>query len=241
MDFKANLTTTTTRPPVAKPFILGSNVNVCAPLLETIQANYKKPNFNHTLQRTIGPAVAAITNNSYEYSYKRTPDENLSAEEEIPHTVQGEIAKLDAKFYIELDPLQHPQSKTIHMICKIDDVDLPCVPPIAIKVPMDYPSLPPRCYIDKQEYNSSKFLQDIYRIFNNNLEKLPNLYSITTLLDRWVCFGVAHADRRNINSYRFLTNHNLFCHPGNEHSGSTRLLTQKEFKLNLIVKIKNVE
>lgn len=181
MDFNGKANTYT------KAFTLGSNVNVCAPLMEAIQINYRKPNFNHTLQRTIGPAVAAITNNnSYEHSYKRTIDEGQPEEEEIPHTVQGEVAKLDPKFYIELDPLQHPQSKTIHMICKIDDVDLPCVPPISIKVPMDYPSLPPRCYIDKQEYSSSKFLHDIYRIFNNNLEKLPNLYSITTLLDRWV-------------------------------------------------------
>lgn len=184
MDFKTNLVSTNTIP--TKTFTVGSNVNVCAPLLEAIQSNYRKPNFNHTLQRTIGPAVAAITNNSYEHAYKRTAEESVP-EEEIPHTVQGEIAKLDSKFYIELDPLQHPQSKTIHLICKIDDVDLPCVPPISIKVPMDYPNLPPRCYIDKQEYSSSKFLQDIYRIFNNNLEKLSNLYSITTLLDRWVC------------------------------------------------------
>ena len=178
MDFKANLTTTATTTTTTKP-------QICAPLLEVIQANYKKPNFNHTLQRTFGPAVAAVTNNSYEYSYKRTPDESLP-EEEIPHTVQGEIARLDSKFYVELDPLHHPQSKTILMICKIDDVDLPCVPPISIKVPMDYPSQPPRCYIDKQDYSSSKFLQEIYRIFTNNLEKLPNIYSITTLLDRWV-------------------------------------------------------
>lgn len=182
MDFKTNLVSTST--PI-KTFTVGPNVNVCAPLMEAIQNNYRKPNFNHTLQRTIGPAVAAITNNSLEHAYKRTAEETLP-EEEIPHTVQGEVAKLDSKFFIELDPLQHPQSKTIHMICKIDDVDLPCVPPISIKVPMDYPNLPPRCYINKQEYSSSKFLQDIYRIFNSNLEKLSNLYSITTLLDRWV-------------------------------------------------------
>lgn len=160
--------------------------NACASLMETIQSNYKKPNFNHTLQRTISQAVAAITNNGYKYpAYKKSSSNECLPDEDIPHTVQGEIAKLDNKFFVELDPLQHPQSKTIHLICKIDDLDLPCVPPISIKVPVDYPSSAPRCYIDKMAYGSSKFFQDIHRIFNNNLEKLPNLYSITTLLDRW--------------------------------------------------------
>ena len=162
--------------------------NICGTLLETVQSNFKKPNFNHTLQRTIGPAIAAITNNKYPI-FKKSIDENQSLEEEeenvIPHTVQGEIARLDNKFYIELDPLQHSQSKTIHLICKIDDFDLPCVPPILIKVPLDYPNLPPRCFINQDKYSSSKFFQDIYRIFTNNLERLSNLYSITTLLDRW--------------------------------------------------------
>lgn len=161
--------------------------NICGVLMDTIMTHYKKPNFNHTLQRTIGPAVAAITNNM-EYSYKNTnvnDDQVKESDEGIPHIVQGEIARLDSKFYVELDQLQHLKNKTIHFVCRIDEFDLPCVPPISIKVPLDYPDTPPTCFIDKDEYSSTKFFQDTYRIFNMNLERLPNSYTITTLLDRW--------------------------------------------------------
>ena len=82
-------------------------------------ANIKKPLFNHTLQRTFGPAVAALTHNPYKQcsppSYKR----KFEDETQVSEVLQGEIARLDPRFKVQLDPLQHFGSKTVHLICKL--------------------------------------------------------------------------------------------------------------------------
>lgn len=174
------------------PSSIPKDYDYCAPLRETILALYKKPNFNHTLQRTFAPAVAAMENNCYEYLHAENYSssdlfqDDLDFEEgQIPNIVQGEIAKLDSKFIVELDELQHNQSIVIHLICKINDPDLPCVPQISIKIPADYPNAPPRCLLNQNDYNSTAFLKNVYKIFNGNLERLPTKFSLTTLLDRF--------------------------------------------------------
>ena len=37
----------------------------------------------------------------------------------IPDILQGEIARLDRRFRVKLDPLQHAGSKDIHLVCRL--------------------------------------------------------------------------------------------------------------------------
>ncbi|XP_054166402.1 mediator of RNA polymerase II transcription subunit 15-like [Oppia nitens] len=184
MDFKIK-TETTVAPIAVQQSHPPKLQDVCQPLLDAIAANIKKPLFNHTLQRTFGSAVAALTNNPYKHmslpSLKRKYEEDC----DVSEVLQGEIARLDSRFKVQLDPLQHLGSKVIHLICKLDDKDLPCVPPIAIRVPDSYPDRPPQCSTDILEYSASTFFQDIQKKFDLNINRLPQSYSVTTLLNSW--------------------------------------------------------
>lgn len=61
-----------------------------------------------------------------------------SPRNEMPHLLQGEIARLDQKFKINYDETSHPSGKTITLLCSIDDTYLPCVPPIFVEIPGNY-------------------------------------------------------------------------------------------------------
>ncbi|RWS29299.1 mediator of RNA polymerase II transcription subunit 15-like protein [Leptotrombidium deliense] len=126
--------------------------NIGQPLLDAVKLNIKKPFFNHTLLRTFGSAVAALTNSSYRIP-SPPPKHSKIEEPEVPDVLQGEIARLDHRFKVQMDPLQHSGSKTISLICRLDDVDLPSVPSIAIHVPVGYPDVPPQCRIDDLDGN----------------------------------------------------------------------------------------
>lgn len=161
-----------------------SDQNIAQPLLEALNNHIKKPFFSHTLSRTFGPALFPLTNNTYKtiipIEKKSTPNQC-----DIPEVLQGEVARLDQKFKVQLHPLQQPGSKTIYLICHLDDQDLPCVPPISLKVPINYPSRPPQCFIDDEEYSASQILSSIKKTFDDHIGKLPEIFSIMTLLNRW--------------------------------------------------------
>ncbi|XP_008575741.1 PREDICTED: mediator of RNA polymerase II transcription subunit 15 isoform X3 [Galeopterus variegatus] len=67
----------------------------------------------------------------------------------IPNVLQGEVARLDPKFLVNLDPSHCSNNGTVHLICKLDDKDLPSVPPLELSVPADYPAQSP-LWIDRQ-------------------------------------------------------------------------------------------
>lgn len=54
---------------------------------------------------------------------------------EIPHVLQGEIARLDQKFKVSLDQSSQIGTKIIKLVCYLDDKHLPCVPPVSIVIP----------------------------------------------------------------------------------------------------------
>lgn len=175
--------------------------NICQPLLDAVRANLKKPYFNHTLQRTFAPAVATICRGAYELGDLKErkldrsgfvqadrlnekadrPDEQL-----IPHVVQGELAKLERKFRISLDPLQYEGSRTWTLLCHLESKELPCVPPIQIKLFANYPDMAPLCALDAGQYQSSGFLRRLHTLFTVTLDRLPVLHSFSAILDRWV-------------------------------------------------------
>lgn len=112
-------TTTNITQTLVQPSSVPKIQDVCQPLMDAILANLKRPLFNHTLQRTFGPAVAALINNTYRNTSPPPLKRKYEEESEIPEVLQGEIARLDARFKVQLDPLQVCGSKTIHLICKL--------------------------------------------------------------------------------------------------------------------------
>lgn len=59
----------------------------------------------------------------------------------IPHILQGEIARLDQKFKVSLDPAAQMGTKTIKLVCCLDDKYLPCVPPVSVSIPGNFFSI----------------------------------------------------------------------------------------------------
>ncbi|XP_034934452.1 mediator of RNA polymerase II transcription subunit 15 [Chelonus insularis] len=156
-----------------------------SPLLEAVSNNLQSPMANHTLQRTFGPCLEALFGpeiKSLPQPLKKQKVEESSSE--IPEVLQGEIARLDQRFKVSLDPAQQNGCKCIQLICWLDDRHLPCVPPVLVTVPSDYPLTPPRCVMAPHEYTTA-FLSAVQKALNARITKLPRRYSVSQLLDTW--------------------------------------------------------
>ncbi|KAJ8682818.1 hypothetical protein QAD02_018610 [Eretmocerus hayati] len=155
------------------------------PLLEVVCDLLRGPIPNHTLQRTFGPCVEAMFGpeiRNIPPPLKKQKTEEVPSE--IPDVLQGEIARLDQRFKLNLDPAHQSGSKCIQLICSLDDKHLPCVPPILVTVPIDYPDVPPKCVLASHEY-TTPYLSAVQRALNARLAKLPRRFSISQLLDTW--------------------------------------------------------
>lgn len=100
----------------------------------------------------------------------------------IPNILQGEVARLDVKFLVNLDPSYCSSNGTVHLVCKLgeflggrgcfclfmnkkvmfdrdrvllDDKNLPSVPPLQLSVPADYPDQSPYWADDGDQYGES--------------------------------------------------------------------------------------
>ncbi|KAL7297856.1 hypothetical protein TKK_0008885 [Trichogramma kaykai] len=156
-----------------------------SPLLEVVNTLLQSPVANHTLQRTFGPCLEALFGPEIKNMpppLKRQKTEETSCE--IPDVLQGEIARLDQRFKVSLDPAQKTGSKCIQLICWLDDKHLPCVPPISVTVPIEYPSVPPRYVLTNYEY-ATPYLNAVQSGLNARLTKLPTRFSLSQLLDTW--------------------------------------------------------
>ncbi|XP_022340671.2 mediator of RNA polymerase II transcription subunit 15-like isoform X3 [Crassostrea virginica] len=175
--------------PSATPIITATPMHMCQPLLDAVATNMKSPMFNHALQQTFGPAMTALFGAPIRAPSpppkKRKREEDEEEEEEIPHILQGEIARLGSRFRVSLDPTQHSSSKDVHLVCKIDDKNLPCVPPISVKVPELYPQVSPQCDTKAQDYESSPFLTSIQESLSRLMLQMPSKYTFTQLMDKW--------------------------------------------------------
>ncbi|KAL4223663.1 mediator complex subunit Med15 [Mactra antiquata] len=171
-------------PAVAPP--PAPQVHMCQPLLDSVASHIVSPSFNHTLHRTFGPSMAAIFGNPIRPpsppSAKRA---KLDDKSKIPDILQGEIARLDRRFRVKMDPIHHAGSKDIHLVCKLEDDNLPCVPPILITIPHDYPENSPECSTSRKDYDSTPFLQAIQKSLVTHLVDLPSKFTFTSMLDMW--------------------------------------------------------
>ncbi|XP_054568417.1 mediator of RNA polymerase II transcription subunit 15 isoform X5 [Eptesicus fuscus] len=124
---------------------------LCQPLLDAVLANIRSPVFNHSLYRTFVPAMTAIHGPPITAPVVCTRKRKLEEDERqsIPNVLQGEVARLDPKFLVNLDPSHCSNNGTVHLICKLDDKDLPSVPPLELSVPADYPAQSP-LWINRQ-------------------------------------------------------------------------------------------
>lgn len=154
-------------------------------LLDAVAQNLQSPVINHTLHRTFGPTLDSL----FGPEFKLVPPLKKAKMEEptsdIPDVLQGEIARLDQRFKVSLDPNQQPGSKRIQLTCWLDDKHLPCVPPISLMVPEEYPKEAPTCHMASHEYNATKFLSDVQTALLARIKKLPKNFSVSQLLDTW--------------------------------------------------------
>lgn len=160
---------------------------LCQPLLDAVMTNIRSPVFNHSLYRTFSPAMAAIhgppiTGPSIT-GRKRKPDED--ERQTIPNILQGEVARLDMKFLISLDPSFCSNNGAVHLVCKLDDKNLPSVPPLQLSVPADYPDQSPHWADEGERYGANSFLQTVHKNMTSKLLQLPDKHSVTELLNTW--------------------------------------------------------
>ncbi|CAL8238162.1 unnamed protein product, partial [Merluccius merluccius] len=116
-------------------------------------------------------------------SRKRKPDED--ERQTIPNILQGEVARLDMKFLISLDPSFCSNTGAVHLVCKLDDKNLPSVPPLQLSVPADYPDQSPHWADEGEQYGANSFLQTVHKNMTSKLLQLPDKHSVTELLNTW--------------------------------------------------------
>lgn len=174
------------------------------PLYDAIVNCLQNPLGNHVLHRTFKPSLEAwfgpdIKNLPPTKKRRISEDQVVpSLPNEISHILQRELARLDSKFKINLDQTQTYAvgSKTIALICCLDDKQLPPVPPIHILIPENYPSSSPQCNIVDYEYDDTPFLVKVKRALKARVSKLSSGHSVTHILETW-CLAIRQACNPN--------------------------------------------
>lgn len=73
----------------------------------------------------------------------------------------------------------------IRLVAQLEDSRLPCVPPVSLSVPRDYPASPPCCFLPPGHYGATPFLKRVGDALNARLIALPRRFSLSQLLDTW--------------------------------------------------------
>ncbi|XP_030028357.2 mediator of RNA polymerase II transcription subunit 15 isoform X2 [Manduca sexta] len=171
------------------------------PLLEVVNNCLQSPLANHTLKRTFGSTLDAL--NGPEIKNLPPPQKIAKVEEpemEIPDVLQGEIARLDSRFKVSLEPMQLTGgpggpgggggSGAISLTASLDDARLPCVPAVHVSVPRGYPApapgaAPARLRPRPHHHAASAFLQRVEQAMDARCARLPKNCSVGQLLDAW--------------------------------------------------------
>nr|CAI5841497.1 unnamed protein product [Callosobruchus analis] len=171
-------TSSTSHLPFKEPHVFHS-------LLDAVSNNLQSSVINHTLHRTFGPTLEALFGPEIKLVPPLKKQKIEEPTSDIPDVLQGEIARLDQRFKVSLDPNQQPGSKSIQLTCWLDDKHLPCVPPVYLVVPEDYPKTSPICHMAPHEYNATQFLSAVQTALSARIKKLPKHFSVSQLLDTW--------------------------------------------------------
>ncbi|KAK8399772.1 hypothetical protein O3P69_003656 [Scylla paramamosain] len=167
------------------------SMETCSAALEEVLTTVlKSPCAAHTLHRTLSPALSVLLGPTYSthpasLAPATRPLQPPPETPDISDIVQGEVARLNARFRINLDCQMPPGSDELTLICQLDDPNLPCVPPITLTVPASYPDKPPRCHLLAVDYESTEFLHSIRESMNERLQSMPPHCSLTMMLHSW--------------------------------------------------------
>ncbi|CAH0700862.1 unnamed protein product [Spodoptera exigua] len=164
------------------------------PLLEVVNNCLQSPLANHTLKRTFGSALDAL--NGPEMRNLPTPQKVPKLEEppmEIPDVLQGEIARLDSRFKVSLEPMSWCGGSggagggAITLVAALDEPRLPCVAGVHVAVPRDYPARPPVRLKPRSHHNYApdSFLARLEKAMDARCARLPKSCSVGQLLDAW--------------------------------------------------------
>ncbi|XP_064121851.1 mediator of RNA polymerase II transcription subunit 15-like isoform X1 [Macrobrachium nipponense] len=161
-----------------------------AGLVDAVNNAFKHSWGSHTVHRTFSPALSVLLGPTYTSNptkrFKR--DNPLQPPPETPNIsdiVQGEVARLNARFRVNLDCQQPPGSDDLTLICQLDDPNLPCVPPITLTIPSAYPMKTPRCDLLPVDYETTDFLKNIRESMLVRLKNMPPHCSLTMMLHSW--------------------------------------------------------
>ncbi|CAB3231478.1 unnamed protein product [Arctia plantaginis] len=162
------------------------------PLLEVVNNCLQSPLANHTLKRTFGPTLDALS--GPEIKNLPPPQKIPKIEEptlEIPDVLQGEIARLDSRFKVSLEPMScgggggGGGGGAITLIAALDEPRLPSVAGVHVSVPRDYPRRPPLRLKPRTKYAPDSFRARLERAMDARCARLPKSCSVGQLLDAW--------------------------------------------------------
>lgn len=160
---------------------------LCQPLLDAVMVNLRSLVFNHSLYRTFAPPMTAIHGPPIIGPHISGRKRKMEEEEKwcVSNLIQGEVARLDVKFSVNLDSTLPSNNGTLHLLCRLDDKSLPSVPPLQLSVPADYPQQSPQWSPDRQLYEANSFLKTVHKTMTSKLLQLPDQHSLTELLQTW--------------------------------------------------------
>ncbi|KAK7077384.1 mediator complex subunit Med15, partial [Halocaridina rubra] len=161
-----------------------------ATLNEAVNNVSKSLSGAHTLHRTFAPALSVLLGPTYTSNptkrFKRdNPLQPLPETPNISDVVQGEVARLNSRFRVNLDCQQPPGSDDLTLICQLDDPSLPCVPPITLTIPSTYPLKTPKCDLLPVDYETTDFLKSTRESMLVRLQNMPPHCSLTMILHCW--------------------------------------------------------
>ncbi|XP_064121852.1 mediator of RNA polymerase II transcription subunit 15-like isoform X2 [Macrobrachium nipponense] len=164
--------------------------NRIASLVDAVNNAFKHSWGSHTVHRTFSPALSVLLGPTYSLNptkkFKRTnPLQPPPETPNISDIVQGEVARLNTRFRVNLDCQQPPGSDDLTLICQLDDPNLPCVPPITLTIPSAYPMKTPRCDLLPVDYETTDFLKNIRESMLVRLKNMPPHCSLTMMLHSW--------------------------------------------------------
>ena len=166
-----------------------ADAHMCQTLLDAVVSQIKSPMLNHTLHRTFGPAVQALHGPPLRIPSPPPKqirlDDDPKDSSDIPNLLQGEVARLDVRFRVTLHQLHHAGSRSIRLMCYLNDKNLPNVPPISVTIPEDYPQSSPICDPDLEDYKSTPFLEKVQKMLQVQLLQLPDKHALTSFLNCW--------------------------------------------------------
>ncbi len=146
----------------------------------------KGVSLNNSLANTFIPPVEAILGQEISLPpLPRTPPPE-TPKERIPDLLQGEIARLDARFRVIFSSSQPEYFSTaIDLICCLEDKDLPAVPHLRVSIPPNYPDFPPAVDLDNPDFLTTPFLLEVIEALSSRLNRMPLKFTLSQLLNAW--------------------------------------------------------